>query len=181
MKGFIIGGAVAVLLAGVGLTSYIGANNYGVGVEAEMKAKYQQSQNVRATYGQKVLEVAQVPAMYRDDLKAVTDSAISGRYGAEGSKAVFQMLKEQNPQIDASMYVKIQQVIEAGRNEFQNSQQSVLDARRSYESQLGLFWKGFWLRMAGFPKTNMDMYNPVITAETEQAFKTKRDGAIQLR
>lgn len=173
--------AVSVMTIGIAATSYIGANNYGKMTEATLKAKYQQAQNVRGTYGQKVREAAQVPGMYTEDLQKVTDSAIQGRYGAEGSKAMFQMLKEQNPQIDASMYVKIQQIVESGRNEFQNAQEAVLDVRRSYESQLGLFWRGMWLGLAGFPETDLSKYDPVITEETKQAFDTKRDAAIQLR
>lgn len=175
-------GVVTVAFLILFATAYISASNDGVRFEATIKAKYQNAQNIRANYGQKVLEAAQVPGMYKQDLKEITDSAITNRYGAEGSKAVFQFIKEQNPTIDASMYTKIQQIIEAGRDEFKNSQAMVLDARAVYETQLGLFWKGFWLKMAGFPKVDLDTYNPVITADVQKSFETKREAApIQLR
>jgi len=97
-------GVVAVAFLILFATAYISASNDGVRFEATIKAKYQNAQNIRANYGQKVLEAAQVPGMYKQDLKEITDSAITNRYGAEGSKAVFQFIKEQNPTIDASMY-----------------------------------------------------------------------------
>jgi hypothetical protein len=179
--GFIVGVAIVGLLLLIG-SSFISASNDGARFEATIKAKYQNAQNIRANYGQKVLEAAQVPGMYAEDLKKITDSAITGRYGAEGSKAVFQMIKEQNPTIDAKMYTKIQQIIEAGRDEFKNAQAMVLDARAVYETQLGLFWKGFWLKMAGFPKVAMSTYDPVVTADVAQSFETKRETApVQLR
>lgn len=175
----VIGGAIIVA------TSYIGANNYGVEAEKGIEAKYKDNQNILAQYGQKIQEAAQVPGMQADDFKKVYTAALEGRYGAEGSKATFQWLREQNPQLDGRVYVKLQQIIEAGRNEFQNGQTVLLDRCRGYETNQGYFWKGLWLRIAGFPK-NADiaakMCKPIITGRVEQVYeKGKEDAPIQLR
>ena len=45
-------------------------------------------------------EAAQIPAMQRDDLIDVVESALSARYGEDGSQAMFQFIQEQNPNID---------------------------------------------------------------------------------
>ena len=75
-------------------------------------------------------EIAQVPAMYREDLKDVVTTAIKAKYGEKGSQAMFQWFKDSDLKIDTKMYEKIQQVMEAGRNEFKNSQTMLLDLKR---------------------------------------------------
>lgn len=188
--GQISGGILAAILAAfviaaifaVGVTSYISAANYGNRTEVALKAKKENNKNIFATYGQKVMEIAQVPEMMRDDLVKVTTAAISGRYGADGSKAAIQMIREQNPQLDPSLYRKIQQVIESGRDEFKNGQQGQIDLKRSYETSLGTVWQGMWLRFAGYPKMNLAEFNIVSTARADEVFlKGKEDGPIQLR
>lgn len=173
------------LLVVVGLTifgSYVSANNYGVTMEEQLKAAQTDAKNVYAQYGQKVAEVAQVPAMYRDDLTKVVTAAIEGRYGEGGSKAVFQMIQEQNPSLDPSLYVKIQQVIEAGRSNFENAQRRQIDLTRQYKTKLGFFWSGFWLKTAGYPKINFDDFKIITTNKAEAVFEAgKEEGPIQLR
>lgn len=169
------------MFGGTLFSSYVSANNYGVEQEAQLQAQYKDMENILAQYSLKVTEVAQVPDMYRDDVVKVTHEAISGRYGAGGSKAVFQMLKEDNPHLDVSVYKQIQQVMEAGRNEFQNSQTKFLDMKRQYQASLGYFWQGMWLRMAGFPKTPLDSYKLITSDHATEAFTTGVDKAIKLR
>lgn len=171
-----------VLVAGAGFMSYVSAYNYGNSLEVQLKAKKEDNKNVLAQYGQKVMEIAQVPEMYKNDLVEVTTAAIQGRYGADGSKATFQWLKEQNPNLDASLYAKIQQVIESGRNDFQNSQTQLIDIRRSYETALGSFWQGMWLKFAGYPKITLSDFDIVSTDRANEIFKNKKeDGPILLR
>ena len=114
-------------------------------------------------------------------LVAVVNDAIQARYGKDGSKAMFQMIHEQNPSLDPALYRKLQQLIESGRDEFKNSQTRFIDVKRNYETQLGYFWGGMWLRMAGYPKINLADYKIVTTDATEEAFRTGRDKPIQLR
>lgn len=164
------------------IVSYVSANNQGARMENQIKAEFENNKNILATYSQKVAEAAQVPEMYRDDLHKVVVEAIQSRYGAEGSKATFQWLKEQNPSLDPALYTKLQQIIEAGRDEFKNSQTRLIDVKRNYQTNLDFFWSGLWLRIAGFPKINLDDYKIVTTDKVEKAFATGReDGPIQLR
>lgn len=166
----------------IGAASYISAYNYGNSAETSIKATWENNQNILAQYTQKVQEAAQVPTMMKDDLKEVIKEALTSRYGSEGSKATFQWLKEQNPNIDAQLYRKIQQIIEAGRDEFKNSQTRLIDEKRSYQTNLGYFWKGFWMRIAGYPRINLDDYKAIINDYAADAFKTgKENSPIKLR
>ncbi len=170
-----------ILVVGMAVVSYISAANYGNRLENQLLTKVENNQNIYANGTQKIIEVAQVPSMYVDDVTKVTQAAIAGRYGANGSQAVFQMLREQNPQLDASMYKKIQQVIESFRDEFQNNQTQMLDIRNTYKTALGTVWQGFWLKMAGYPKTDLKQFDIVTTDKAAETFRTKRDTGVQLR
>ena len=174
--------AVFAIVAAVGFVSYVSAYNYGNRMETQLFAVQEDNRNKLAQYGQKVLEVTQVPEMYKDDTVKVVKAAIEGRYGPDGSKAVFQMLTEQNPSLDPAMYIQIQRVIEAGRNDFQAGQTRQIDIKRQYKERLGTFWGGMWLSVAGYPKTDLAQFDIVSTDRADEAFKNKReDGPIQLR
>lgn len=181
ISGTIIALIVLVMVIIVAASSYISAKNYGVRTENALRAKVENNENIYAQGTQKILEIAQVPAMYRDDLAKIVTAAIQGRYGNNGSQATFQWIQEQNPTIDAGMYTKIQQTIEAFRNEFQNNQTQMLQMRATYENALGYFWQGMWLSIAGYPKIDLSKYTIVTTDTARQTFETKRDAGIQLR
>lgn len=172
---------VFVAVAFVGVSSYITSANYGNRAERGLEATYQNNQNILGQYTLKVQEVASVPEMYKNDLKEVVQAAVSGRYGAEGSKATFQWIKEHNPNVDSTLYVKIQQVVEAGRNEFQGAQTRLIDERRVYETNLGYVWTGFWLKLAGYPKVDLAKYSPVVAGDTAKVFETHTQAPIKMR
>lgn len=172
-----------ILLIGAAIfASYVAAANRGNAMEQGIKATYSNNQNVLASYAQKVAEVAQVPDMMRADLVTVARAAMEGRYGADGSKAVFQAIAEQNPVVSEKLYLQVQQVIVAGRDEFKTNQAVLIDKKRAYETALNTFWGGMLMRMAGYPKINLAEFKTVTTDAVEQTFKDgKEKGPIQLR
>jgi hypothetical protein len=171
---------VAVMAAGI--VSYVSAYNMGNTMETNIKATYTNNQNVLASYSQKVVEAAQVTDMMRDDLVKVAQAAISGRYGEDGSKAVFQAIVEQNPLVSEKLYLKLQQIVEAGRDEFKVNQTRLIDQKRVYQESLGSFWRGMWMRITGYPKINFDDYKIIITDSVEKTFQSGKEAApIQLR
>lgn len=159
----------------IAVTSYISANNYGAKVEADLRAARDDNQNILAQYQQKILEAAQVPDMYKNDLKEVISAAMTGRYGDNGSGAMMQWIQENNLSFDSKIYTNIQDLIAGGRKDFERGQSRMIDIRKGYDAQLSYFWRGLWLRIAGFPKINLDEYKPVVTDRVEEVFKTGKE------
>lgn len=177
----IIAGALALMVALAGFASYVGAYNFGNEQEKALSAAYKNNQNVLSSYTLKVAEMAQVPEIARDDLKEVIQAQFEGRYGQDGSKATWQWLQEQNLPLNNDLYTRLQQTMEAGRNEFQVAQTGLLDKKRVYETALGSFWQGFWLRVAGYPKIDLAEIKIVTDAQTERTFATGQAEALQIR
>jgi hypothetical protein len=178
---FSIIGAI-VTIAFICIASYVSSYNYGNTSEQEIKAIWENNQNILAQYGQKIQEAAQIPTMQRDDVAKVLTGALGARYGAAGSQASMQWIKEQNPSLDPKVYIHLQELIEAGRDEFKTSQTRLIDAKRAYSTNLGYLWKGMWMHIAGYPKINLDDYKAITTDYAANAFKTgKETGPMQLR
>lgn len=182
-KGFVgVIVAAALALAAVFLImTYVSYHNSGVQFEARLEGVWKENQVVLNSYTAKVQEVAQVPDMMKNDLKEVIKATFEGRYGDKGSQAVFQFIKENNMTLDKQLYRQIQQVMESGRNDFATSQKMLIDVRMNYEAQLGYFWSGFWLKLAGFPKVNLEKYKIVTLSDVRQKFETGEDSVIKLR
>jgi hypothetical protein len=178
--GLIVFGVVAALVL-----SYAGcALSYRstcIRAENGIKAQYEQNQNNYDNMWKKFKEMAQVPAMYADDLKKVYDSAIAGRYGAEGSKAAFQFIKEHNPNFSDTTYVKLQAAIESGRNGFEADQKQLIDKKREYENILGSTNAVFVGLFFGFPRIDLAKYAIVTSDVTQDAFTTKKADEVKLR
>jgi hypothetical protein len=173
--------ALMLCVAGVLGMSYVSAFNAGNRHEQAIKAAYTNNENILAQYGQKIQEAAQIPGMQRDDLVTIFTGSLEARYGADGSKAAFQFLQEQNPTLEQASYTQIQRMIEAGRNEFTAAQTSLIDRERAYETELGSFWRGTWLGVAGYPKINLDEFKIISTGRAQDAFRTGVEAPISLR
>jgi hypothetical protein len=155
-------------------------NNQCVKSEQALQAQYSDNQNSYDAMFKKIKETAQVPDKYVAGLKTVYDTAMKGRYGDEGSHAVMQWITEQNPNLDASVYKQIQQVIEASRNDFKANQTTLLDKKRIYQTLLNE-WPGSILAgILHYPKLDLKSIDIVTSDITEQAFATKKANAIQI-
>lgn len=183
-----MGKVIALALVGMALFFGLGYAGCALGfrsdcvrAEAGIKAQYDQDKNNYDNYWKKIKEMAQVPAMYTEDLKKVYDSAMAGRYGKDGSKAVFQFIKEHNPNFDSSMYVNVQRAIEAGRNSFADDQKQLIDRKREYETVLNGNKALAVNFLFNFPHMDLSKYDIVTSDVTEDAFKTKKADEVKLR
>lgn len=179
----LVGTVALVLILVVGyFIMGVSVSNEAARLEAQLKAQYDDNRNVYDNYFKKVKEIAQVPEMYVNDLQKVYKTAIGARYGENGSKAIFQFIREHNPNFDSSMYSRIQQVIEAGRKDFEVAQRMLLDKKSIYLGKLEQFPWGYFARAHGWPKIDLTKIDIVTSDRTEKVFETKRDNeTLELR
>ena len=177
----IVGAVVAFVLVFIG-GSYVSAFNSANSQEQGIKAARDASEVTLGQYGQKIREMAQVPGMQAEDLRSIITAANDSRYGGDGVQGVMAWITEQNPTLDQTTYATLQREISAGRTAFEDSQKLMIDRVRAYETSLGSFWTGTWMRIAGFPRIDLDDYGIVSTDDAAGAFESGRDTApIQMR
>jgi hypothetical protein len=173
---------LAFLTSFVLAASFVTSYNYGNRMDNSIKAQYEQMENVLSQYSQRIQELVQVPSMYKDDLKEVVTASMQGRYGKNGSKAVFSFIKEHNIKFDSSLYKTVMQNIEGGRKDFEFEQKKLIDIKNEYNIAIGSLYTGTWLRIAGFPKIDLDKYHIISNTATKEVFKNGVEtGPIKLR
>ena len=173
-------GVFLLVVVGGGAASYVGAHNKGVSFDNRLAAAWENNENILGQYSLKIQEMAQVPGMYANDLKEVVREAMSGRYGEDGSGAVFHWVQEKNPTVDSTLYVEIQREMKVGRNKFEAAQTQLVDVKRAYKDQLDFFWSGMWLRIAGFPKTDLSKYKIITSEHAQETFESGVDKGIKI-
>jgi len=170
-------------LSGTFIFSYINAHDTAVDFETRIEAQWENNRNVLSQYTLKIEEAIQIPAIYKDDFKEVITSSMNGRYGKNGSRATIQWFKEHSITLPKELYLQIQQIIESGRNHFENEQKKLIDLTRSYKKTSRLFWIGKWMKIAGFPSQDWDWnkYNIVLEETSKTSFETGEAKPIKLR
>lgn len=173
---------VAVIAVGLGfLASMWSYSNQATKAEVNIGRFDSDRQNVLSAYTLKIKEMAQVPDKYKADLQDVIKATFEGRYGADGSKAVFQFIQEKNLNLDSKLYQNLQVAMEAGRNNFQLAQTKVIDACANYEGLRNYVVSGFFVELAGFPKKNIGkLCQTVVDVQTKQTFESGVAEAIKL-
>ncbi len=189
--GLLIGGAIfaVFILVVVGFFfGYMGWSNGARQFEANIPAQYLQMQNVYDNGWKQVMEENQIPKNYADQVKDVFQGTMTGRYGPEGSKALFQMIKEQNPQLSPDLYKKVQESIERFHAEFQASQTQIIALKQSYQQYLfattsGRLYNmigGYPMIKCGVPAGSADDYQIVTSDKTQMDFKDHKADVLDL-
>jgi len=180
----IVFASVFALLLVIGVSfggMYVSYNDRAVDLESQIVAQHKDLQNIKSNYTLKIQEIVQVTDKYKDDLREIVDATFEGRYGSNGSQAMFQWIQEQNINLDPSVYKEIQVAIKAGRAEFQNAQTRFIDTKRIYNRELNSFVSGFFMSSVNdFPSINLDEYNTIVAESTRREFESGTDSAIKI-
>jgi hypothetical protein len=178
-KGLIISGVVALgvlLLGGSCMGSYVSTRQTYVGFETDINAQDKEMQNVDTEVTNSLQTQGLAVGEYKDLVVNAIKVANSGRYGADGSKAMMQWIKEQNPTIDSDIFKKIMVAAESGYAKFAAAQRKKIDLARVYrksveQEQQVPIWGS--IVTSGFPRKSWDELERVIVSEdTAKTWKT---------
>lgn len=173
----------AILLVGI---AFVGINwfsyaNKGVELEEGIRAQIEQNKNKYSEFTQTAVESMGVAKQYQGAVKDVIVAGIEGRFGPDGSKSLVQAFTEAYPAtMDATLFTKVQQVIESGRRDFANEQKMLIGKVQVYRTALRQPWSKMWLEFAGFPTIDLSepQYSPVVSGATRETFQTGTDQGI---
>lgn len=181
MKLGIIFGVIVVAFIGIFALMYISYNNEGARLEQSLVAARENASNIATQYQNTLMEQIQVPDMMKDHIAELIKASIEGRYGENGSRAIFQSITEQNPTVDPAIYITIQRVIEEGRTKFEREQTRMIDIKRVYETKLRSMPSGFFLRLTGYPTLDLNEFKPVTTNRVREMLETGTDEHIKFK
>ena len=184
-------GLVAILLVLVGVGFFFGYmswSNDARAFEADIPAQYTQMQNAYDNGWKKVVEIAQIPTMQQAAYKDVYDGVMKGRYGSNGSQAMLQLIKEQNPTLDPALYTKIQQTIEIFHDQFEAAQKQIIAFKQSYNKLITATTSGRIYNMigsyphikCGIPPGSADDYQIVTSDKTQTDFQNHKSEPLNL-
>lgn len=108
-----------IVCAGLSMSTY----NSTLSQEEGITAVYRDSMLEYDRFWKTVSEMAQVPEQYRDDFRDVMVAQLDARY--EGKDPMLLFIEEQaGATLDAALYTRVQETIEAGRLSFTESQRT---------------------------------------------------------
>lgn len=132
----IAGGGIVALFVLVVFLMNISYNNTAERIRTDVEAQYKKIETDYEKMSRVILQQAGIVNKYSNDFKEIYKGMMTGRYGQDGSKAMWQWIKEQNPQIDASLYSKLMVTVEAQRTTFSRKQEQVASMVAEYNKML---------------------------------------------
>ena len=173
------------------MSAYNGLNAQEKGVTAV----WRDSQVQYDTFWKKVKETAQVTDNFKESFRDIFMGSVEKRY--EGKDPAFLALQEANPNLSPDLWVQVQRVIESGRNDFAQTQRSLIDRQRRYETSLTDMPAAMYVGFFGFPREVSGEYRPktdtdgdgrytvldykIVTSDkTQDAFSTGKDEPLNV-
>lgn len=185
--GLIVVLALAVVI-GSYFVGYLGYRNTAQSFEVDIPAQYTETQNVYDNGWKKVVEIAQIPEMQAQQVKDVYAGVMTGRYGANGSKALTQVIFEQNPHLNSEVYTNVQRTVESFHDSFQASQTNLIARKQEYAkfvtaTTAAIFYNGIGHYphiKIGVPNGTQDDFQIVTSDKTQNDFKTHKSEPLNL-
>lgn len=167
---------IFVLVLIIGALSLLGSRAEAVKLDELTKAQITTNQSNFDNMWKSFVEASQVTDKQATAFKEVYEDMITGRY--EGDEDVlFKMVQEQNPQLNQDVYTQLQNLIIAGRKEFDNNQKKLADIIREYNTHI----RNHFIMNAIFRFPELNSQDFIVTSDrTENAFESGKDDAIDL-
>jgi hypothetical protein len=172
--------------AGFYLVNSFKYHDLAVDSEVNIEKQRESILNHITSHSNKIMEMAQVPAMAAKQVTKMYTDVMKGRYGKDGSKAMFQMLTEQNPTLDQGIFKEIQREMAGGRDKIANYSDRMIELNKVYKQHLKRKWSGWWIAHEGYPDAEYvaadakGNYDAFLNAYSAVVDETNRDEGIKL-
>jgi hypothetical protein len=118
-------GALVIIFAFMMFVMNISYQNSYERIDQDIEAQYKKIETDYEKMSRIILQQAGIVNKYSSDFKNIYKSMMQSRYGKDGSKAMMQWIKEQNPQLDSTLYAKLMTTVEAQRTVFSRKQEKI--------------------------------------------------------
>lgn len=147
---------VSVGVSAWGYQAYATANAAGARMESAILALITKREAVASYYIDRAKEKVNIAPAIQSDWEKVAREVIKGRFGDTGTQTALLFLKEQGYPVPPDAFHDLQQVLEAGRQEFAQTEAELGLQKQAYRTALSQPGQGRWLRWAGYPKNYVE-------------------------
>ena len=170
----IIAIALVVLILGSGMSIWATRCKI-LDYQEDINATYTANQVAFDTKWKKFKELAQVSKLQEQQFKDVYTDLITGRN--QDKNLLMKMVQEDNPQLDTSVYTKIQEAIITDESDFKNDQKDIVSKVATYNQYINRHPVVVSLITA----KKMDPNKFVVTSNTTQnAFETGKSDEVNI-
>jgi hypothetical protein len=187
------GSALGIILGVLGLLFLVVAliaaiffhyKDRGSDFQVKIGSSYRLAQSSLSKYTLKMQDLKGLKNMDTQALKDLLTSSNTSRYGADGSQAAVQWLKENNIPVNNELVTKMAVLIDSGRDEYGVQQENLNADCTTFKYELGRSWSGLWYSIAGRPdesnkkEFSLSMCDLVLDAATVEAYETKQAKSV---
>jgi len=174
--GSLVGVVVLIIIAVASMSTIWSHRNTAVSLDEQIKAQHVANKSNYDNMWKSFKEAAQVSDKQAEQFKDVFAEVMKERNGNKDN-LLMEAVQEQNPNMSTELYMYLQNMIKAGRTEFDNNQKKIADIIREYNT----FIRKCVIMNAIFRFDILDANDYIVTSEkTEKAFETGKDDAIDL-
>lgn len=159
-------------LFGKGVTVY----NTHINLKTQIEAKQKDNEQVFDNMWKKISQTAQVADKYKDGLKEVLTAYVDGRAKGD-SNLLMDWTKEAVPSFDSNIYMQINNVVVASRDDFVKNQRMLLDLSRQHNQFIQTFPNNIFCMILNIKEIEIRV---VTSTKTEQAFETQKEDDIKI-
>jgi len=170
---------VGILLVVVVIVVYFGMSisykNDEIGLRNRAAAQLEVLQAVFDNTWKIISQQAQISEQYKETFKEVYPNIMNERYGGGTERALFNFVREHNPEFDIGLYAKLADAVQVERTKFTSEQKKMASIKQEH-SNLIQQWPGSMFLSSKQP---LD-WKPLTSAKTKAAFETGEENDVDL-
>ena len=173
-KVLIILGVAVIVIAAICFGSYVSMKNTEIKLRSSVEAKQKECEIYFDKMWKIINQKAQVAEKYKESFKDIYVPMIQGRYSNDKG-GLMSWIQEHNPTFDASLYKDLSQAIEAQREGYFETQESLIDINREHHNYISTIPHSWF-----FDKSDEIDIKIITSEQTENVYKTGQENDVDL-